>query len=361
MSEQDLLHKIEALEATLNSYRERETKKAKQEYEKVSQNIQDAIFDSQELENRYEEVIKNIELADFMLLLGSANNPTNDNLGFNTFNIIMKIAEETLASELKDSDRDKPKTRFLDIVSKVINNPIADILLKSNPVGAVVTNVMNVASNFINTTAGGGVLKKAYAVTNDVIKKDRLNQFSGELKQIELFYSQLLSVTNNFRNRLDDIESKNINLKVSLIDYYERFLSTLGINSETRIIDQFNEIFKLTEVNGGLNYLEVLAKQEIIKASEIVEKMPAFESQVSTFIREFEESFVKFVNEYIQVLDSALTWEDYDIDKEKLTAYIAEIKRYRDEKFQITERVNPTSGEVVAFSIINPSIMENIA
>lgn len=266
-----------------------------------------------------------------------------------------------MASEIVDSNDDKPKTRFLDIVSKVINNPIADMLLKSNPVGAIVTNVMNVASNFINTTATGGVLKKAVTRTKDVIAQEKLEEFSNALRKYESYYTQLLTTTNSFRSKLDYIESKNINLKVSLNGYHERYLDTLGIDPETGIIDQFNDIFKIVETNGEFNYSEVLNKEQIQNTIEIVEEMPAFESQVFTFIREFEDSFTEYLNQYIEVLKIALTWDDEEIDKATLNSFISSIESYRDEKFQSAQRLNPNNNELITFSIINPNLTADFA
>jgi hypothetical protein len=361
MSDQnDLEQKISDLEKIINSFKEAETKRSKKQYEKIKIVIQDALNDSEDLENRFEKTLGEINLTNFLLLLTSANNPTNSSLGFNLFDTITKIADDVLASELIDDDRNKPKTRFLDIIGKVINNPIADILLKSNPIGAIVTNVMNTASNFIDSTATGGAFKKAYVETKDVIIKEKLNKFSDKLKKYELFYTDLLSATKIFRNKLDSIKSKNLNLIVSLRDYHKIYLETLGINPETQQINQFNEIFKLTEINGEYNYSEILEKTEISNAIIIAEKMPSFETQVKTFIQEFETSFSEFLTNYTKVLKSALNWESNEINKTMLRNFISEIENYNEDYFIDFEEINQENN-LVTLRKINPTKILNIA
>lgn len=89
MPDQDeLIQKIADLEAIINSFKERETKREKRQYEKVKRNVQDSLFDSQKVEDRFERTLEKLELTDFLLLLGSANNPTNNSLGFNLFDTI---------------------------------------------------------------------------------------------------------------------------------------------------------------------------------------------------------------------------------------------------------------------------------
>lgn len=362
MAEQsDLEKKISELEKTINAFKAKETEREKQAYEKNKIIIQDALDHSENIEKRFERTIEKLNLTNFLLLLGSANNPTNTSLGFNLFDTITKIAEDVLASGLKDGDTDKPKTRFLDIVSKIINNPIADVLLKSNPVGAIVTSVMNTASNFIDTTATGGFLKKTHLETKDVIIQDKLNEFSNSLKKFENYYTELLYTTNIFRDKLDHIKSKNLNLIVSLRDYHKIFLDTLGINPESQIINQFNEIFKVPELNEELLYSEVLEKPEISKAIKIAERMPSFNSQVNTFVQEFETSFSEFLTNYSKVLKSALNWNDNELDKEKLRKFISEIEDYNKDYFIDIEMISQSSNRSVVIKKINPDKISSVA
>ena len=140
------------------------------------------------------------------------NNPYSDKLGFNFSQVIESKVNDILLQGLQGESNSDKRDRFLRIVKKVINNPIADIVLNSNPIGAVVGNIINVASNFIDSklegierTGIGGAIKNITITTKDEITNDKIELFKNSIKKYSELYSNMLLTSRKLETRSDVI------------------------------------------------------------------------------------------------------------------------------------------------------------
>ena len=314
------------------------------EYDRVKFVLDDAIFSTREIQEQFESTVQNVDLATLLSDISEANLPTSEKFGFEFVKVVEDTAKDTLLQGLPGGE--KTKTRFLDVLKKVINNPIASTVINSSPVGAIASNIINMASNFIDTTAVGGAMKKVVVSTKDVIAKEKLDQFHKSLERYIIFYDSLLVKTQHFQIRLDNIRSKNEQLSISLSDYYVKYLTTLGINPKAgHIIDQFNNIFNLPlEADGTISYETVLNKPEVKNAELIASTTPAFRIQVDSFISEFSKALSEFLEGYIVTLETAMEWDDNVIKKQKLSEMIQKLKLYKEKHIKVEEAICSMTG-----------------
>ncbi|AEE54234.1 hypothetical protein Halhy_6416 [Haliscomenobacter hydrossis DSM 1100] len=249
---------------------------------------------------------------------------------------------------------DDAKKRFSSILSKILNNPIADILLKSNPVGAVMSNVINAASNFIDTKIDTGFVQKIKIETKDVIIKEKLEKFKEKLKKYTDYYIALLKASNEFDESLKFIRLKYSDQIASMRNYHKHFINALDIDINSGdILNQFNTIFQVNEDGSGeKDYLSIITNTKVLEANKIAQSVPFYKVEIGKLEDEFSKIFASFIDDYLKVLNTSLGWQDDEIDKIKVNSFIRELELRKSENIEKLASVDLNTGkQTYSFSL----------
>ena len=349
---EELQTELDALKEVLHQFRIKENQRLKFQYDHAKNLLGRALFQTKELESAFEKTQEKIQLSRLMNELVLANNPSTDKLGFNYQDLIFKQVQEVLLKELPQGEASK--NRFLTIVRKLFNNPLADLITQLNPVGSIVFRIIDAASNFFETKIQKKGIGKFVLSAKEVIAQERIEQFYQGMEKYISFYGDLADITYTFNKQLDSIKSKNTSLILSMENFHQRFLERLGIehnHNEVGIIEQFNSLFDLgPQENGFIPYEAVLEKSEVQSSLEFASLLPEFRQQINLLINEFSEALSRLIDHYVQTLSKAQKWTEGEIDKEALERLISWLGEYKEKNFT-------QSPQVVGFESNSRSVL----
>ena len=332
---EELQSEVELLKNLLQKFREKENGRLKTQYNKTKSLLGGALLKTKDLESGFENIQEQIELSTLMSELILANNPSTDKLGFNYQHVIFKQVEEVLLQGLPQGE--ETKDRFLSIVRKLFNNPLADLITQLNPVGSVVFRIIDAASNFFENKIIKRAGRRLVLSTKEVIAEEKIELFYKSVEKYINFYGKLADLTYRFDTQLENIKAKNTSLVLAMDNFHQRFLEQMGIDSgaeERGIIEQFNQLFELGPAEDGLiPFDRVLEKQEVISSLEFAQVLPEYAKQIKLLINEFTDALSLLIDQYIQTLAQAKEWEEGEIDKEALIKLIDWLEAYKTRNF----------------------------
>ena len=357
---EELQEELKAVKESLLRIREKENQRLSLQYERAKGLLGKALLQTKDLENAFENTQEKIELSRLMNELVLANNPSTDKLGFNYQELVFKNVEEILLKELPKGEANRD--RFLTIVKKLFNNPLADLITQLNPVGSIVFRIIDAASNFFETKILKKGLGKFLVSAKEVIAQERIEHFYQEMEKYISFYGKLADITYRFTNQLDGIKAKNTSLVLLMDNFHQRFLELMGIeqgpNTEG-IIAQFNTLFELGPAQDGLiPFEEVLDKPEVIAAIEFAQTLPEYKQQINLLIHEFSEALSSMIDNYIQTLVEAQQWNETEIDKASLEKLIIWLRAYKEKNF--TQTHHPKGFESQGRSVLRKENMPSL-
>lgn len=307
--------------------------------------LRTAILNSRELQNDYESLIRELDLADFFGLVAEINSPISQKMGFALLDVVYDSVDKILLPLEDGPNNEAHKRRFSEVLKKVFNNPIASALINSNPVTGVIGKVVDLASGFVDSVidrSDGKGANKLKVVTKEVIAADRVEAFTKRLQKYEILYGDLAEALTNFRERLSHVKA---GMRDNLEEYgnaYGQFLALLSLNKETPFIG-LDEVFHLGDKGwDGLSVelLEGIATDDRIGAAlRFATNMDSAETRLNTLRSQFGVGLIAFQAHFVAVLQRPIAedWQDVNIDRGVLRDTLNEIQ-------SLTER----SGKLVA-------------
>ncbi|SEQ58950.1 hypothetical protein [Neolewinella agarilytica] len=293
-----------------------------------------AILDSSELQNNYESLLRELNLADFLGLVAEINSPTSDKMGFTLIEVVYEAVDKVLLPLNGGEDRDNHKRRFKEILKKIFDNPIASAVINSNPVTGVIGKVVDFASGFVDSVIDrslGGSARKIKVVTSEVINADRIKAFASGMKKYEVLYGDLATALQAFRSSLSHVKS---GMQNSLLEYgsaYDQFLNLLSLDIKDPFVG-LDKVFRLADEGwDGLSeatLAEVTGDDRIAKALRFVNEMQNAEVRLSSLRGQFSTAQITFKKRLVEVLRRPLEegWEDARVDQDRLRETINEIQ-----------------------------------
>jgi predicted ester cyclase len=266
--------------------------------------IINAVDKSPKLEFDFSKIVSDIEKDELWTDLVNANNPSSDILGASFTDVVTKAAEKHFLNSLPK----KSKPRFMDIVNKIVKNPIVSSILNSNPVTSVVASITNSASEFFSSSVSGRKISKLVVDTENVFDQKKLEEFNKELAPYIEFYDGMILINDNYEKGLKSLQKKYNFLKDDIMNYNLNLLISLGINLQTStpISTQANNKFDVTKDIYGLNdYRKVLNDQNIKSGKEIADNYIVYQIQVKNFKDEYNSLLETYLKENVRLLANA--------------------------------------------------------
>jgi hypothetical protein len=267
----------------------------------VRNTVINAVDNSQKLEFDFLKIISDIEKDELWTDLVNANNPSSDILGASFTEVVIKAAEKHFITPLPE----KSKTRFLDIVNKIVKNPIVSSVLNSNPVTSVVASITNSASEFFSNSISGRKISKLAIDTKNVFDQKKLEEFNKELAPYIEFYDEMILANDNYEKGLKNLQKKYNFLTTDITNYNLNLLVSLEIDldSPIPISTQANNKFRLTKDDYGLNnYKKVLNNESIKNGKSIADNYIIFAMQVQNFKNDYNSLLENYLKENIRLL-----------------------------------------------------------
>ena len=276
------------------------------EFINTKYSILKAIQDGPKLEFDFTKVTDRIRVVGLMSKLNKANNPASDILGVSFVDVVTKAAETHFTKELPD--REKP--RFVDIVNKIIKNPIVSSVLNSNPVTSVVSSITNAAAGFFSTNVFGERVRELTVETKNLFDQKKLEAFNKELSPYISFYDNMIKTTDKYLIGVDQLKNKYSYLNDNVKNYNMSLLNSLNIKkgSSSPLSVQVDAEFKLTfDKYGFCEYQKVLKRDNVSSAKNIANNYKVIEIQVQNFKSDYNELLKNYLNETVVLLNGAKT------------------------------------------------------
>ncbi len=329
---------LQDLKRELLSLKQKEINTLKTEYDKTYSSLRQAIINTDDVQDSIQSTYEKLGLTNLFRNLMDINNPYSDELGFKFSQIIESKVNEILIQGLEGESNADKKDRFLRIVKKVINNPITDIVLNSNPIGVVVGNIVNVASNFIDSklegierTGLGGAIKKIAITTNDEISNDKIKLFKNSIKKYSELYSNMLLTSRKLETRSYVIATTFESTYLGAKSLKNKYFGVLGIN-EGDIFNGLDSLFdKVNSPKDDFDYQHILDKQEVKDGMLFITNLPNLKAEANKYSNEFAKMLKEFLENYIYILETPIrdNWASSEIDRDKLDKIISRLISFK--------------------------------
>jgi len=262
-----------------------------------------------------------------------ANNPTSDILGFRFNETILKAAEKHFIHELPTESE---RLRFGQIIAKLVGNPVISSLANTNPITSVTAAVISTVAGFSTTSVEvskeGNKVKEVSATTHDAFNQKSLEAFRSELQPYINFYDALNLASTRYISGLETVNRRYTYLKNTVDTYRTQLFTSLSVNDTNTLI---RLAYLLPDPsNPETDYAVYLKNQTILNCVQLAGKLPAVEQSVTEFHREYEQTLLTFLNEYIAALESARKLPAATLDQAKIDALILDIKSFITSEIQ---------------------------
>ncbi|MDC9502733.1 MULTISPECIES: hypothetical protein [unclassified Pseudoalteromonas] len=329
----EILNELQALRDELNVLRTIQNNNDEKDFLRIKSTIEDSLVNSVEIENKLIEVTNRIKATELFNVLISINNPESRALGFKFTDVVKVKAVDILTREITS---EKARNRFSSVLKKVLNNPIASVLIESNPVAGVISNVVNFASDFLDTElSDNGLFQKTKIITKDVIKEERIEEFNESLsKHIELF-SGLNASSIKLDLKVESLMEKAKILNASFIGINQKLRSKLSLPLSGGYSSELQQRLSLTNDEYGFKkYSNLLSDREVIEAYNISLFLESEKNAVNELVDNYSKVLKGFLEDYKGILENTKGSIE-EIDDELVDNVIAKIENYENDMFKV--------------------------
>lgn len=293
--------------------------------------LRDEIFSActhlPQLDFDYKSTAEKIAVTGLFTKLMQANNPTSDILGFRFTEVIFTSADKHFKSVLKEGH---DKTRFTQVIGKIIDNPVVTSLANTNPVTSVVAAIISTIAGFtttrVNLEKEGGKVQDVSVVQDDVFDQKCIAGFRNELQVYIDFYDALIIASSDYLEGLESLDAKYAYLVKSVSDYKSEFYSTLDVR-ENNLLVKLSKSLPDPALK-KIDYQSIFNDPAIRKSQLLARKFPVIQQAVSDFKKDYNTLLFKYLETYIITLKMAGDFPDGDIDKEKTGDLIKDIEAF---------------------------------
>jgi hypothetical protein len=318
---EELKNQLAGLLTENSEFRQKEIARQKTLFDQLYNAIILVVEEGDLLQYKFDSTYDEVKANKVMIKLDEVNNPSSSFLGFNFLDVINKACEDHLLSGLPDDQ----KISFRELVSRVINNPIVSVILNSNPVTKIISGVIDRVDTFMETKVakeGKDFVTKA----KHIIQERKVVNFYNSLKKYIDFYDSLLNAANQYGIAVDNLSIKHQGIQNEYSGYYTKFIETLGLSKNQKILPQINKMFQIVEVNGVPNYAEIIENEKIRAAYDLASKFYIFQQTVDLVRADYDAVLIKYLDANVFALETSKGFSDDSINKGETMKVITEIE-----------------------------------
>jgi len=340
---EDLQQQLDELKARIR-YLEKENEALKANNKSSDSTVycemRDKVFEAftnvSQLDFEFKNTASKIAVAGLFTKLIQASNPTSDILGFRFTEIIYSAVSKHFMASLKD---DQDKRRFSQVISKIVDNPVVSSLANTNPVTSVVASIISSIAGFstskVELEKDGMKIKDVYVDQQDAFDNRSVNAFRTELQGYIDFYDAMIITSTEFLKGIEYLDGKYAYLIQYIKEYKDELYSGIDIR-ESHVLIKLSNLLPDPSLE-NLDYGLMIQDDRIRKCAAMAEKYPALQQSVNELKKDYNKLLLKFLSDFIRILESARNFPDKDIDKTKTGQLIHDIE-YFIEIQQINEK-----------------------
>lgn len=308
--------------------------------------LRDEIFEAftqlPQLDFDFKRTTEKIAVTGLFTKLMQANNPTSDILGFRFTEVIFTASERYFSYVLKD---EHDKKRFTQVIGKIIDNPIVSSLANTNPVTSVVAAIISTIAGFttskVDIEKEGGKIQDVSVKQEDAFDNRSITAFRDELRVYIDFYDALILASSDYLEGLEELDAKYAYLIKSVSDYKAELYSALDVR-ENNLLIRLSRMLPDPAIK-KIDYQVIFNDADIRRCQLLARKFPVLQQAVNDFKKDYNALLFTYLDTYIKTLSKTSEFPDTDIDKEKTSELISDIRNF------IESQKNNEADELDAF------------
>jgi len=209
---------LEELVSENTKLKQRNLEATKKEWKQFKDTILEVVADGDLFEGDFENFRQQVEDTSLFTKLIDANNPCSEILGFTFLDVVERLAKQNFLNSLPAEDRPRFET---EIIANAIQNPIWQVLLQTNPVTFLVSNVVDKVSSFIKKIK---IKKERIVSIERSYDEAKIKNFITDLQPYIQFYDALSRATREYDTAVTELINRKGELKVRMDNYHGNFL-----------------------------------------------------------------------------------------------------------------------------------------
>ncbi|PKQ70431.1 hypothetical protein [Raineya orbicola] len=304
-------------------------KEARTLYEKNTESLRKTAGAVDALNKSSSALKASLSATEYFSAVAALNNPTNEDLGFRLENEILKVVDEKILKKAKLGT--KKISRFRQIVSNIINNPITNLITSNIPVVNSITSVVNLVNHTI--------------IDEDSVTPDDLKIFNQEIKRYVAHYENLARISadlekqsGEFHIKIEAVESLlNDFVKNASADLFPEAKSLENQSTNDLIRNYFNyakidalikSIEKKYTQAGKIDYVRIFEDGRVHYSIVGRQKLDFLGDEISRISDEYLNSLENYHKNLIETLQKA---NELSTDKTKIAQKIESLnKQYKN-------------------------------
>ncbi|HNQ83945.1 MAG TPA: hypothetical protein PLW31_09385 [Bacteroidales bacterium] len=281
----------------------------------------------QKLDGDYQHTSDKLAVTGLFSKLIQAGNPTSDILGFRFTDVIMTSVDKHFIQYLKD---EKDKKRLINVIGKIMDNPVVSNLANTNPVTSVIASVIHIVSDFSTTSVelkkNGRKVTGAGVNEQDIFDSPSIKNFRASLQIYIDFYDVLNQITSEFVKSLDDLnkEYHTLNTRISL--FKSDLYNTLNVNDENLFLRLSQA---LPDPSADRINNEIMITRAVVKdCYRFSDRFAVLREDADEYEIRYKTLLYSFLDDYIKTLGLINDFPDSSIDKSRARELADEIKCY---------------------------------
>ncbi|ASE62116.1 hypothetical protein CEQ15_11740 [Chryseobacterium indologenes] len=288
-------------------------KSVKERYEMNLISLRTGLVNGTEIEVLVPAATRLLAAKDLSETLSEINNPTSKSLGTSFSDLVIESASKNLLPKYsKDADNQKAKSKFSSILGAILNSPITQSVLNSNPISSVINSTIQQAALFQKRNTSVAITKQQLKDKNDLtlpvnlenadgptFGDQELKNFYAEIEERISLYDELKRYNNEHSVITERLYIDAGIIKKSLKGSRTEICNLLSISRENAVQD-FETTYNIQDSELMKNKMNDPKFKKALSLSDYaLEQLPE--------VREFNKSVVNamanYIDGYIKILE----------------------------------------------------------
>ncbi|TAF65581.1 MAG: hypothetical protein EAZ55_08455 [Cytophagales bacterium] len=263
---------------------------AKSRYEKNTRSVKATATFLEGFSNSLNNLENSLNFASYFSKISALNNPNNDELGFTLEKEVLRILDEKIIKGNARFNNKKP-SRFREIVSHIINNPLTEVLTSVVP---GVNSILSVV-NMVNQVA----------LQDESVNTSQVIDFQKDMQKFIKHYERLAQANNDLSFNLQTLKVKTEALRKVTLDFSKGLIVNLHDNAQNpdlntlSLEDLIEKYYSLANVTLVIDKLEGENRSgSTINYDKLLQNRLVYSSLARSKISFIGEEFERLANEY---------------------------------------------------------------
>lgn len=304
-------------------------KEARTLYEKNTESLRKTAGAVDALNKSLSALKASLSATEYFSAVAALNNPTNEDLGFRLESEILKVIDDKVLKKAKLGT--KKVSRFRQIVSNIINNPITNLITSNIPVVNSITSVINLVNHTI--------------IDEDSVTPDDLKVLNQEIKKYVAHYENLARISADLEKQSQELNTKIEAVESLLNDFVKN--STADLFPEAKNLDNqstndlIRNYFNYAKIDatiksiekkytqaGKIDYVKIFEDGRVHYSIVGRQKLDFLGDEISRVAGEYLNSLESYHKNLIETLQKA---QELSPDKTKISLKIESLnKQYKN-------------------------------